>query len=167
MGNKIILQNSSGAFLKNGESYLLIKRSPTRIIAPNVWSCIGGHMGKDEINDPLEACLREVEEETGIKREHVYNLNLRYIIIRQYKNIIRQNYIYFGDTDIKEFKDTEEGTLHWIEEEKLLEKEFTKTYVEMMKHYLQNKYNKKIVVGIAGKESNKLNMNWAIVEDFE
>jgi hypothetical protein len=36
-----------------------------------------------------------------------------------------------------------------------------------MKHYLKNKYNEKIVVGIAGKESNKLNMNWAIVEDFE
>ncbi|WP_461246058.1 NUDIX hydrolase [Treponema sp. R6D11] len=77
MDNKIILQNSSGAFLKNGESYLLIKRSPTRTIAPNIWSCIGGHMEKDEINDPLEACLREVEEETGIKREHIYNLKLR------------------------------------------------------------------------------------------
>jgi len=167
MDNKIILQNSSGAFLKNGETYLLMKRSPTRIIAPNIWSCVGGHMEKDEINDPLEACLREIEEETGIKREHVYNLNLRYIIIRQYKNTVRQNYIYFGDTDIKEFTDTEEGTLHWIDKEKLLEKEFTKTYTEMIKHYLQNKNNDKIVVGIAGKKSDKLNMNWAIVEDFE
>ncbi|GBU28222.1 hypothetical protein R84B8_01780 [Treponema sp. R8-4-B8] len=36
------------------------------------------------------------------------------LIIRQYKNIIRQNYIYFGETDIKKFTDTEEGTLHWI-----------------------------------------------------
>ncbi|WP_461247945.1 hypothetical protein, partial [Treponema sp. R6D11] len=88
-------------------------------------------------------------------------------IIRQYKNTIRQNYIYFGETDIREFTDTEEGTLHWTEEEKLIEKEFTKTYYEMLKHYLQNKYNDKIVVGIAGKKANKLDMNWAILEDFE
>jgi len=167
MDSKIILQNSSGAFLRNGNSYLLMKRSPTRTIAPNIWSCVGGHMEKEEINDPLETCLREIEEETGIKREHIYNLNLRYIIIRRYKNTIRQNYIYFGDTDIKDFKDTEEGTLHWIEEDKLLEKEFTKTFTEMMKHYLQNKNNEKIVVGIAGKKANQLNMNMVIVEDFE
>jgi len=167
MDDKIVLQNSSGAFLKNGNCYLLMKRSSTRKIAPNIWSCIGGHMEKDEINNPLETCLREIEEETGIKRGNIYNLNLRYIIVRQYKNIIRQNYIYFRDTDKKEFKDTEEGTLHWIEEEKLLDKEYTKTYMEMMKHCLQNKYNEKIIVGIAGKESNGLKMNWAILEDFE
>jgi 8-oxo-dGTP diphosphatase len=167
MDNKIILQNSSGAFLKNGNRYLLMKRSSSRIIAPNLWSCIGGHIEKEEINDPLEACLREIEEETGIKRDHIYNINLRYIIIRQFKNTIRQNYIYFGDTDTKEFNDTEEGTLHWIEEGKLLEKEFTKTYTEMIKHYFQNRNNGKIIVGIAGRKINELNMNWAIVEDFE
>ena len=167
MDIKIILENSSGAFLKNENRYLLIKRSPNRKIAPNLWSCIGGHMEKDEINNPLEACLREIEEETGIKREHIYNMNLRYIIIRQYKNVIRQNYIYFGETDQKEFTDTEEGTLHWIDEKNLLTKEYTKTYMEMIKHYIENKFNKKIIMGIAGKELNGLKMNWSILEDFE
>jgi 8-oxo-dGTP diphosphatase len=167
MDNKIILENGSGAFLKNGNRYLLMKRSSAKKIAPNLWSCVGGGMEKDEINKPLEACLREIEEETGIKREYIYNLNLRCIIIRQYKNIIRQNYIYFGETDKNEFIDTEEGTLHWIEEENLLTKEYTKTYTEMMKHYLQNKYNKKIIVGITRNELNGLKMNWSILEDFE
>jgi hypothetical protein len=36
MENKIILLNSSEAFLINGESYLLMKCSPTMEIAPNL-----------------------------------------------------------------------------------------------------------------------------------
>jgi 8-oxo-dGTP diphosphatase len=169
MGNKIILLNSSGAFLINGDSYLLMKRSPTREIAPNLWSCVGGHMEENEINNPFETCVREIWEESGISKEHIYNLKLRYIIIRQYKNIIRQNYIYFGETDVKEIVNTEEGTLHWIKEENLLEKEYTKTYTEMVKHYIQNKsiYKDKIIVGIAGNESGGLKMSWSILEDFE
>jgi hypothetical protein len=53
-------------------------------------------------------------------------LKLRYIIIRLYKNIIRQNYIYFGKTDVKEYIDTAEGTLHWVLEKDLLHKELLK-----------------------------------------
>jgi hypothetical protein len=50
-------------------------------------------------------------EETGITKEHIHNIKLRYITW-QYKNIIRQNYIYFGETDTKELIETEEGTLY-------------------------------------------------------
>ena len=167
MDNNIVLENGAGAFLQNGNKYLLMKRSPNRKIAPNVWSCIGGHMEKGKINNPLEACFREIEEETGIRRINIFDLSLRYIIIRQFKNIVRQNYIYFGKTDKMEFIDTKEGTLHWINEENILEKEYTKTFTEMMKHYLNNKFCEKIVVGIAGKEENRLKMNWTILEDFE
>jgi 8-oxo-dGTP diphosphatase len=166
--NKIILQNSAGAFLKNKGYYLLMKRSKERKIAPNVWSCIGGHMETYELNDPMETCLREIKEETGIAKENIYNLKLRYIIIRRYKNIIRQNYIYFGETDKNDLINTDEGTLHWIFEKELLEKEYTKTYAEMMKHYIKTPDPKEqIIVGIARMEMNKLKMNWAIIEDFE
>jgi 8-oxo-dGTP diphosphatase len=136
MDNIIILQNGAGAFLKNDGHYLLMKRSPERKIAPNVWSCIGGHMETYELNDPIKTCLREIKEETGITEGHIYNLRLRYIIIRRYKNTIRQNYIYFGETNRKEVINTEEGTLHWISEKDLLKREYTKTYTEMMKHYM-------------------------------
>ena len=169
MENNIILENASGAFLVNNGHYLLIKRSPTREIAPNLWSCVGGFMDDKELNYPIETCLREITEETGITNEHIFNLNLKYIIIRQYRNTIRQNYIYFGETDISEFKNTEEGTLHWIKEEELLTLEYTKTYTEMLKHYLKNKnmLDGKIVIGVAGKYIYQLKMNWSIVEDFE
>ena len=168
MGNKIILQTGAGAFLKNKGKYLLMLRSSNRKIAPNVWSCIGGHMEAGELNDPMETCLREINEETGIARENIYNLKLRYIIIRLLKNTIRQNYIYFGETDITELAETEEGTLHWIGENELPEREFTKTYTEMMRHFIETPDPKeRIVVGTAGRKSGKLKMNWAILKDFE
>jgi 8-oxo-dGTP diphosphatase len=88
MDNTIILQNGAGAFLKNNNCYLLMKRSPEREIAPNVWSCIGGHMETYELNDSIKTCLREIKEETGITEEHIFNLKLRYIIIRRYKDKI-------------------------------------------------------------------------------
>jgi 8-oxo-dGTP diphosphatase len=166
--NKIVLQNAAGAFLKHNGYYLLMKRSAERKIAPNVWSCIGGKMETCEINDPLGTCLREIKEETGIPKENIYNLKLRYIIIRRYKNIIRQNYIYFGETDKNDLIKTDEGTLHWISEEELLEKEYTKTYIEMMKHYIKTPDPKeRVVIGIAGREINKLKMSWSVLEDFE
>jgi 8-oxo-dGTP diphosphatase len=164
----IFLQNGAGAFLKNNGYYLLMKRSPEREIAPNLWSCVGGHMETYELNDPIKTCLREIEEETGIKKENIYNLKLRYIIIHRYKNMIRQNYIYFGETDKKDLINTEEGTLHWIEENELLGKEYTKTYKKMMEHYIKTPdLEERVVIGIAGKELNQLKMEWAIAEDFE
>jgi hypothetical protein len=42
MEDKIILQNASGAFLINRDDCLLIKRSPTREIPPNLSSCVCG-----------------------------------------------------------------------------------------------------------------------------
>jgi ADP-ribose pyrophosphatase YjhB (NUDIX family) len=67
--NIISLENTSGAFLKNNGKYFLMKRSAERKIATNVWSCVGGHMEQNEINNPLDTCLREIREETGIKKE--------------------------------------------------------------------------------------------------
>jgi len=39
----------------------------------------------------------------------------------------------------------------------------------MIKHYIQNKYLYKdnIILGVSGKESGGLKMNWSVLEDFE
>jgi len=125
-------------------------------------------MEPDEINDPMAACLREVHEETGITKEHIYNLELRYIIIRRAVDTIRQNYIYFGETDTADFIDTREGTLHWVPEAELLDREFTRTFDAMLRHYLHTPDEKKrIVAGIAEKIDGTLHMTWSTVEDFE
>lgn len=164
----IVLQNGAAAFLKRDGHYLLMKRSPERTVAPNVWSCVGGHIEPYELNDPRSACLREINEETGIPADHVFNLELRYIIIRRSRDIIRQNYIYFGETDIEEFTDTDEGTLHWIHQSELLDREFTQTFAAMLHHYLHTPDRKgRVVIGVAENSAGKLQMSWSAVEDFE
>jgi 8-oxo-dGTP diphosphatase len=82
----IILRSITAAFLRNGGKYLLIKRSNNREIAPGIWSGVGGHMEPHEINKPLLACYREIEEETGITRDKINSLELLYIIVRRSKN---------------------------------------------------------------------------------
>ena len=64
--------------------------------------------------------------------------------------------------------DTEEGTLYWIHKKELLNKVYTKTYTEMMKHYIETPDpTERIIVGIAGKHMNNLKMDWSVLEDFE
>ncbi|MGE5654953.1 MAG: NUDIX domain-containing protein [Bacillota bacterium] len=164
----IRLQHGAAAFLKRDGHYLLMKRSPERKIAPNVWSCVGGHMEPQELNDPLAACLREIHEETGISQDHIFNLELRYLIIRRAKDVIRQNYIYFGATDVSELTATNEGTLHWIPESELLDREFTQTFAAMLDHYIHTPApQRRIVVGTAESRAGRLQMGWSTVEDFE
>lgn len=162
------LRISVSAFLKNGDNYLLIKRSAKKEIAPNLWSCIGGHMHPGEINNPIETCYREIEEETGIHRNDIFNLKLKYIMMRLAKDTIRQSFIYWGETDCHKLGETDEGTLHWVHGSELLNKEYSQTFFEMMKHYCSvNSNDEKIYVGIAENSNGRLNMNWGLLEDWE
>ncbi len=164
----ITLQDTAAAFLKRDGKYLLMKRATGRKIAPNVWSCVGGHIEAEELNDPLSACLREIFEETGITREHIYNLELRYIIIRRHKDVIRQNYVYFGETDMSEFINTEEGELYWIPDSEFLDREFTKPFEAMLRHFASTPDKQwRVIVGVAENSGGMLQMNWSAVEDFE
>lgn len=57
---------ATGAFIENPEGkILLLKRSPTKDYAPNVWEGVTGRM--DNFEGPEASLRREVEEETGIK----------------------------------------------------------------------------------------------------
>lgn len=159
--------NYTCAFLENNGYFLLIKRAPDRDVNPNLWSGIGGKIEPSEINDPFSACVREIKEETGITSKNIDDLKLRYIIIRKYKDVIRQSYIYFGKVNTKSFSDTDEGTLYWIPKEELMHKQYTPTYSKMIEHYLSSEANaNSIFVGIAESVDGNLKMCWSKVEDF-
>ena len=164
----IRLRNAVTAFLRNNGKYLLLKRADTREIAPGVWSGVGGHVEPNEINDPLTACYREAEEETGITRDDIESLELLYILTRRSKDEIRQIYIYFGDTNKTEVKQTEEGVLYWVYESELLNREYTKILAAMLEHYMvRNQDDHAVYVGVADNNDGKLRMNWSRCEDFE
>ena len=164
----ITLRNGVTAFLHNNGEYLLMKRADNRKIAPGVWSGVGGHMEQSEINDPLTACYREIEEETGISRDKISSLKLLYIITRRSKDEIRQSYIYFGETAQEEVIQTDEGNLFWIAEGALLEREYTKTFTAMLEHYTRRSSDDRAVyVGVAENSNGRLRMNWARCVDFD
>lgn len=163
----VTLSSGTAAFLKHGNDYLLMKRAPNRIIAPEVWSGVGGKLERDELNDPQVACLREIEEETGIIADQIHDLTLRYVILRRYRSTIRQTYIYFGETDAEPTIATDEGELHWIPENELLDRIYTATFAAMLEHYLIMPDLEHVVVGVAESRNGKCTMIWSAIEDFE
>jgi 8-oxo-dGTP diphosphatase len=163
----ITLSNGAAAFLRRGNEYLLMKRAYNRKVAPGVWSAVGGHMEKEELNDPQSACLREIEEETGITAAQLNNLTLRYIIIRRYRDTVRQTYIYFGETDAEPKIKTDEGDLYWIPEKEILNREYSATFKAMLEHYLTSPDTKRVIVGVAENDNRKCRMVWSAIEDFD
>ena len=147
--------------------FLLMKRAPNRKIAPGIWSCPGGHIEPEEFDDPQSACLRELQEETGITADRIFDLTLRYVIIRRWRDILRHNYIYFGRTDAEETIETREGTLHWVSRSELLDREFTQTFGAMLRHYIFTPEPDKVIVGVAENNAGRLRMSWCAAEDFE
>jgi len=163
----ITLTNGAAVFLRHGDKYLLMKRAPNRKVAPDVWSGVGGHMECDELNDPQAACLREVWEESGITAEQISNLTLRYIIVRCFRDTIRQTYIYFGKTDAEPIDKTDEGELYWIPESELFDRKFTATFAAMLKHYLTTTDTERVIVGVAENDNGACRMVWSALEDFD
>jgi dihydroneopterin triphosphate diphosphatase len=51
---------------------LLLRRAPDRR-CPGSWETVHGHIEDDE--SPVDAALRELEEETGLKPDKLYNLS--------------------------------------------------------------------------------------------
>ena len=120
-----------------------------------------------EINTPLAACYREIEEETGIVRSRIERLDLLYIITRRLADEIRQSYIYFGETLQTDVIQTDEGELSWVHESELLEREYSKTFVAMLNHYItRDPQDYAVYVGVAGNTNGLLKMNWTRCEDF-
>jgi 8-oxo-dGTP diphosphatase len=124
-------------------------------------------MEPGELNNPAAACIREIEEETGIAPSDINNLELLYIIIRRFKDEIRQSYIYFGNTSKTEVIQTGEGELFWIPENALLDREFSATFTAMLEHYIKRDMGDRAVyAGVAGNNNGALKMTWARCEDF-
>ena len=104
-----------GAFLKWQDEVLLMQRGKHKKLGPGLWAGIGGHIEQSEINSPLKACLREIEEETGIQSIQIENLQLRYFALCKHEDALHSIYYFSGILKEKPtLRETSEGTLHWI-----------------------------------------------------
>lgn len=104
-------------FVLNGNDVLLMKRAAHRRAFPNRYNGVGGHIERNE--DPLSSARREILEETGL---HARNIKLRAVY-----NIDANSdtgivlFVFTADSETRIVKANEEGTLHWIPIESVLQ----------------------------------------------
>ncbi|WP_238322922.1 NUDIX domain-containing protein [Gorillibacterium massiliense] len=127
------------AMLFNGGDLLMMKRAPTRSLHPNFWAAVGGHIEPEEMNTPLKAILREIQEETGLTEQDLTGLRMQYILVRRKDDEIRQQFFYVGETLRRDVGLTEEGELHWIPQEEVLHEERSIPFVyrALLAHYFE------------------------------
>jgi len=143
--NYMKFRNMAGFYLFDGEYVLLLYRVGSRVLRTPSWRNIGGHMEICDLNDPLMAALRELKEETGIEREDIENIRLKYVTLRYVNNEIRQNYYFFAmlKSPVKRYLNScSEGTLEWVKSDVLFEREMPRSSRECLRHYLDvGKFN--------------------------
>lgn len=145
------------AFLRFNDKILLIHRSNHKKIAPGMWSGIGGHMEPDELNHPLKTCYREIEEETGITKEMMSNLKLKYITTRIIEEEIRTGYYFVGDmkTDY-DLPSCNEGSLHWVNLSNIAEKPMTFSVKQITNHWISNLNDDNTYLCGINRDNNKI-----------
>lgn len=104
-------------YLHRGDEYLLLYRNKkNNDINEGKWIGIGGHI---EPNETKELALkREVEEETGLLINSFKYRGDLIFINDDYEEIM---YLYTSDDFSGELIECDEGELHWIEKDKILE----------------------------------------------
>lgn len=162
----IQLRNVCTAFLKNGDDYLLMRRSDNRKIAPGYWYGVGGHLEPDEINQPHLACLREIFEETGIRESEIEGLQMKYIVLRRSHDEIVVNHFFFGQARTRTVIDSDEGTLSWVAEGEVLNRRFVETIRLTLVHYLdQGRQSDDVLVGVVDSEPASV-IRWQPLHDW-
>ena len=163
-----ITRQMTTIFLFNGEQCLIMERSADRDFGPGYWAGVGGHLEPEELRNPQQACLREIEEETGFVAADIEDLHLKYIVLRLKANEIRQQYVYFARTQRRDFTDTSEGKLHWMHLPDLLDRYASKTTHFIVQHYLaEGKESDAVHVGTLFDKDKQAAISWTLLQDWE
>ena len=142
------IRQMATAYIFKDDKVLMIKKSSSRLYNSEFWSGLGGHLEPNELNFPRTTCLREIFEESGIEESELSELRLKYILIRNKENEIRQQYVYFGKTMKQQLITSDEGELYWLDFKEMMTKHISRINREMLEHYIQHKEEQTIYVGV-------------------
>lgn len=77
------LRNMTSVYITKGDKMLLLFRQGGRVVNDTWVGSAGGHFEENELNDPRACVLRELREELGLGENHIRDLSLRYVTLRQ------------------------------------------------------------------------------------
>jgi len=163
----ITLKQMSVAFLIHDNKLLMMEKPNDQSFMSGMVVPIGGHLEQNEINNPSEACLREIEEETGLTNDDLTSLELKYIILLIKETEIRLQYVYFSNVKHISVRESEEGKLKWVDINLAGQLKVTATTKYILEHYSRNKGSSDIFVGTMKSIGNEPDITWALLEDWE
>ena len=105
------------SIVTHGDDVLLLKRGPQRRVFPNKYNGVGGHLERNE--DALSGATREIREETGLAVRDVLFCGVSHVDAGQTTGILLL--IFRAEATSREFTDSDEGTLAWIAQDRVLE----------------------------------------------
>jgi len=140
---------STALLFNERDELLMMKRAITRTLSPGKWGAVGGHVEPYELRTPLDTCLREIFEETGIQAEQIENLRLRYILMRLFGTEIRQQFFFVGRTNANPTVETDEGELFWVPRDEVLNRDLPFVFRTLLEHYFAHEHDERVWIGSA------------------
>lgn len=127
-------------FIRKHGKVLLLRRS--REPMKGRWTGVGGKTEFDE--EPMESCVREVKEETGLDIEP----KLAGIIttINKPENSKWFLFVYVADNPHGRLKESSEGRLKWVNEEKLYDQDLF-GFIRVSLPYIMKKKTEGVITG--------------------
>jgi len=132
------LRHMTAVYLCQNDRILLLYRQGGRVVN-NVWvGSAGGHFEPEELNDPRACVLRELHEELGLDENDLGSLALRYIVLRNAKGEVRQNYFFFAELKqgAEEGLVSDEGQLRWFSPNELADLPMPPSARQAIDHWL-------------------------------
>lgn len=163
------LRNLATIYIFNGDEILLMYRTGSRVFTGSLWAGIGGHFENEELNDPTACVLRELSEETGLTKNDICDLQLKYITIRMATDEIRHQYIFFANLKSKDvsIQNSDEGQISWIKLDQMLDLKMSLTNHACLKHFLSTgKNDHHIYAGIATVVDNLPSINFCALKAY-